>query len=59
MQKNTFRCGRKCMPAAAGCLKFIELYNVQRIQNRWFPTRMVYKDMLKTGGDKFHVESIV
>ncbi len=41
-------------------LKRIELYDVQRIQNRWFPTRMVYKDMLKTGGGtEFRIESIV
>lgn len=30
-------------------LKRIKLDNVQRIQNRWFPTTMHYKDMLKDG----------
>jgi len=41
-------------------LKKIELYDVQRVQGRWFPTRMIYKDMLKTGGGtEFRIESIV
>ena len=30
-------------------LKSIKFDNVQRIQNRWFPTTMHYKDMLKDG----------
>lgn len=30
-------------------LKRIKFDNVQRIQNRWFPTTMHYKDMLKEG----------
>lgn len=31
-------------------LKRIELSDVQRIQGRWFPMSMYYKDMLKKGG---------
>jgi outer membrane lipoprotein-sorting protein len=30
-------------------LKRIKFDNVQRVQNRWFPTTMHYKDMLKEG----------
>lgn len=31
-------------------LKKTELYDVKKIQNRWYPTKIVFKDMLKTGG---------
>ncbi len=31
-------------------LKRLEMKNVARIQGRWFPMTMVYKDMLKEGG---------
>jgi len=31
-------------------LKMIELSDVKRIQGRWFPMSMLYKDMLKKGG---------
>ena len=27
----------------------MELKDIDRIQNRWFPKRMVFKDMLKKG----------
>lgn len=30
-------------------LKRIQLSNVEKVQGRWFPMKMVYKDMLKTG----------
>ena len=52
---------RQEMYARSGqLLKKIELYDVQRVQGRWFPTRMIYKDMLKTGGGtEFRIESIV
>jgi len=40
-------------------LKKIELTNVQKIQNRWFPKTIVYKDMLKEGeGTEFKITSI-
>jgi outer membrane lipoprotein-sorting protein len=40
-------------------LKRIELYDVQKIQNRWFPTTMIYKDMLKDGkGTEFRMTNV-
>lgn len=40
-------------------LKRTELSNVVRMQDRWFPTRIVFKDMLKTGnGTEFVIESV-
>ncbi|MCR4438268.1 MAG: outer membrane lipoprotein-sorting protein [bacterium] len=40
-------------------LKRVELKDVRRIQGRWFPMRIWFKDMLKTGeGTEFVVESI-
>lgn len=40
-------------------LKEITLSNVQRIGNRWFPMKMVYKDVLKDGkGTEWSVTSI-
>ena len=40
-------------------LKRTELSGYKRIDNRWFPDRMVFKDMLKTGGGtEFIIESI-
>lgn len=40
-------------------LKKIDLKDFKRIDNRWFPMRMVFKDVLKTGeGTEFVVESI-
>lgn len=40
-------------------LKKIDLKDFKRIENRWFPMRMVFKDVLKTGeGTEFVVESI-
>ncbi|MDD2824299.1 MAG: outer membrane lipoprotein-sorting protein [Bacteroidales bacterium] len=42
---------RQEMYARSGqLLKRVDLFEVRRIQDRWFPTRMVYRDMLKTGG---------
>jgi len=39
-------------------LKRITLSDVEKIQGRWFPTTMVYKDMLKDGeGTEFRVTS--
>jgi len=35
------------------------LHDVENIDGRWFPMRMVYKDMLKSGkGTEFKVTSI-
>jgi outer membrane lipoprotein-sorting protein len=40
-------------------LKRTELFDFKRIDNRWFPDRMVFKDMLKKGdGTEFIIESI-
>ena len=40
-------------------LKKTELYDFKRVQNRWFPGRMVFKDMLKKGdGTEFIIEEI-
>lgn len=52
---------RQEMYARSGqLLKRVDLFEVRRIQDRWFPTRMVYRDMLKTGGGtEFTVSSIV
>jgi outer membrane lipoprotein-sorting protein len=52
---------RQEMYARSGqLLKRIEFFDAQRVQGRWFPTRMVYKDMLKTGGGtEFCIDSII
>jgi len=40
-------------------LKKMELKDVARIQSRWFPKRLIFKDMLKKGkGTEFIVETI-
>jgi len=40
-------------------LKRTELRDVQKIQGRWFPTTIVFKDMLKEGdGTEFKITSI-
>jgi len=40
-------------------LKKTELFDIQRLGNRWFPKRIVFKDMLKMGdGTEFIIESI-
>lgn len=40
-------------------LKKTELYEFKRVQGRWFPGKMVFKDMLKKGdGTEFIIESI-
>lgn len=40
-------------------LKRIRMDDVQRVDGRWFPMRMLYKDMLKDGaGTLFEVESV-
>jgi len=40
-------------------LKKIELKDVQKIQNRWFPATVIYKDMLKDGkGTEFKIQNI-
>ena len=30
-------------------LKMIEMKDVKKVQGRWFPTTIIYKDMLKSG----------
>lgn len=40
-------------------LKKLELKDVKNIEGRWFPTKMVFKDMLKNGdGTEFIIEEI-
>lgn len=40
-------------------LKKMELKDITRIQNRWFPKRILFKDVLKTGdGTEFLIETI-
>ena len=40
-------------------LKKMELKDVVRVEGRWFPTRYIFKDMLKTGdGTEFIIEDI-
>ena len=42
------------------CLdKGVELFGFKRVDNRWFPDRMIFKDMLKKGeGTEFIIVSI-
>jgi outer membrane lipoprotein-sorting protein len=51
---------RQEMYARSGqLLKRAELTEVKRIQNRWYPSKVVYKDMLKDGkGTEFVTSSI-
>jgi outer membrane lipoprotein-sorting protein len=40
-------------------LKKMELKDVTNIQGSWYPKRMIFKDMLKTGeGTEFTIETI-
>jgi outer membrane lipoprotein-sorting protein len=40
-------------------LKMILLSDVKQVQGRWFPTAMVYRDMLKDGsGTEFRISSL-
>lgn len=40
-------------------LKRTELFDIQRLGNRWYPKRIVFKDMLKKGdGTEFIIEAI-
>lgn len=40
-------------------LKKMELKDVEKIQSRWYPKRIIFKDMLKTGeGTEFIIEEI-
>jgi len=40
-------------------LKMIELKDVAKLDNRWYPRKMIFKDMLKTGkGTEFIIDSI-
>ena len=41
-------------------LKKLELFNITKIDNRWYPKKMVFKDMLKKGdGTEFIIDDIV
>ena len=40
-------------------LKRTELFDIKKIDNRWYPTRIVFKDMLKKGkGTEFVIDEI-
>lgn len=40
-------------------LKKTEMFDIQRIENRWYPTKITFKDMLKKGdGTEFIVDKI-
>jgi len=40
-------------------LKKLEFSNIEKIDGRWFPKKMVFKDMLKNGkGTEFHILEI-
>jgi len=40
-------------------LKKMEMFDIEKIEGRWFPKRMVFKDMLKDGdGTEFFVDDI-
>jgi outer membrane lipoprotein-sorting protein len=40
-------------------LKRMELSDIKQIQGRWFPEKMLFKDILKEGeGTEFHIEEI-
>lgn len=40
-------------------LKKLELKDIEQIEGRWFPTRMIFRDMLKTGdGTEFIIDEI-
>lgn len=40
-------------------LKKLELKDIRKIEGRWFPTKMIFKDMLKNGdGTEFIIEEI-
>ncbi len=44
---------------AGKLLKSMELKDVVQVQGRWFPTTMIYKDMLKQGkGTEFRITNI-
>ena len=60
VDKNRFVPLQQELYAKSGqLLKKLELKDVQNIQGRWFPTTMIYKDMLKGGdGTEFKITKI-
>ena len=60
VEKNHFIPLRKELFAKSGILlKKMELSDVSQIQGRWFPKRMLFKDVLKEGdGTEFLIEEI-
>jgi outer membrane lipoprotein-sorting protein len=60
IDKERFVPLRQEMYAKSGqLLKRTELKDVQRIEGRWFPTTMIFKDMLKDGeGTEFKITNI-
>ena len=60
VDKERFVSLREDRFARAGkLLKTFEVKEISRIQNRWVPTRMVFKDVLKSGkGTEFILESL-
>lgn len=47
------------MAKSGKLLKRMELKDIRKVKNRWYPGRFIFKDMLKTGdGTEFVVESV-
>lgn len=41
-------------------LKKTDLYDVKQLQGRWYPTRIIFKDMLKSGeGTEFIIDEVI
>jgi outer membrane lipoprotein-sorting protein len=61
MDKDKYVPLREELYAKSGkLLKKTELYDFRQVQGRWFPGRMVFKDMLKRGeGTEFVIDDIV
>jgi outer membrane lipoprotein-sorting protein len=58
-QERNFPLKEEWYAKAGKLLKQTTLTDVKKIGGRWFPTRMVYKDMLKTGaGTEFIINEI-
>ncbi len=60
VDKQTYVPLREDLFAKSGkLLKRSDLYDIKRMGNRWFPEKIVFKDMLKSGdGTEFIIESI-
>ncbi|TSA38433.1 MAG: outer membrane lipoprotein-sorting protein [Porphyromonadaceae bacterium] len=58
-QERNIPMKEECYAKAGKLLKQTNLSGVKKIDGRWFPTKMTYKDMLKTGaGTEFIINDI-